>query len=754
MEQVVQEAPHTPAVPVIHQLDEVPTVQVVFRDLNYTVQVGSGRKKKDKAILKDVSGVFQPGRFTAILGASGAGKTSLLNVLAGRAQGGKVNGDILINGEKATMSTMRRISAFVFQDDVILDTMTVREALVMSARLRLPRKMSHKDKMARVNEIIEEMQLEKCADTLIGSSLIKGVSGGERKRCALGMEMMSHPSVLFCDEPTSGLDSFTALHVVQVLKDLAQRGRTVVATLHQPSSEIFHMFDELLILSEGRIMYMGESEHSMDYFARVGFPCPKYTNPADYFFMKILNTLPADIRFASAPPPEEGAAASSHTSHGESHLSLARSLVHRLSSSKVEEPFDDIQCSHPPHENGSSHVPHENGSSHAPHTNGSHPPAQAQAEHHSVAHSIIRKISASRGMDSEQDPATAAHRQQHLEELKQTEQDAKQMKEAAQKRIEGLLDVWPSTEEAAVVRKAVDNPTQGGVKRDRSDKHAGFFTQMSVLCQRSFKNNMRNKLALQAKIGQTLFMTIIIGLIFLHIQNNQIGAYNRQGALFFLAIQLMLSSTFGILSVFGAEKPVFAREYMAGLYDTASFFVSKVLVELPTNIFNPLLFVSICYWMIGFQPSAEKFFIFATFAILLDNCGAAWGIWIASVFPSLELAVAIAPLFVLPLVLFSGFFVTNDGIPPYFDWIKYISPMKWAFSGFSQTEFGGLTFDTSDCKPNTQCYAVGQDVLVSLGLASDPSIGVMMLIMVGLWAGLILMAYLFLLRVVRSRYAA
>ncbi|KNC77312.1 hypothetical protein SARC_10225, partial [Sphaeroforma arctica JP610] len=218
-----------------------------------------------------------------------AGKTSLLNVLGGEVYRG-VSGDILVNGQEVNAKKMKKISAFVYQDDVIMATMTVTEAITFSAKLRLPSSMPLDRKIHAVDEVIDLLHLEKCRDVVIGNAMIKGVSGGERKRCAIAMEMVINPAVLFLDEPTSGLDTYTAFSVVQTLKQLAASGRTVVATLHQPSSELFHMFDDLTLMAMGRIMYMGESSQTVKYFADLGFQCPNFTNPADFFFMEVLNT--------------------------------------------------------------------------------------------------------------------------------------------------------------------------------------------------------------------------------------------------------------------------------------------------------------------------------------------------------------------------------------------------------------------------------------------------------------------------------
>ena len=165
--------------------------------------------------------------------------------------------------------------------------MTVKECLEFAAKLKLPGTMA--DKMARVRLLIEDLKLYKCRDTKIGGPLVKGVSGGERKRTSIGVELITDPSLIFLDEPTTGLDSFTATSVMDILRTLAHdENRTVISTIHQPNSDIFEMFDRLMLLARGKIIYFNEARLSVDYFSRINFQCPDLSNPAD-FFMSMMS---------------------------------------------------------------------------------------------------------------------------------------------------------------------------------------------------------------------------------------------------------------------------------------------------------------------------------------------------------------------------------------------------------------------------------------------------------------------------------
>lgn len=219
----------------------------------------------------------------AMLGPSGSGKTTLLTALAGRLTG-KLSGDITYNNQPFS-GAVRRSTGFVSQDDVLYPHLTVVETLTYAALLRLPRSLTVEEKMEQVELIITELGLSRCRNSPVGGggALFRGISGGERKRVSIGQEMLVNPSLLLLDEPTSGLDATTAQRIVAVLRSLARGGRTVVTTIHQPSSRLYRMFDKVLVLSDGYPIYSGQAGRVMDYLESVGFvPAFNFVNPADF----------------------------------------------------------------------------------------------------------------------------------------------------------------------------------------------------------------------------------------------------------------------------------------------------------------------------------------------------------------------------------------------------------------------------------------------------------------------------------------
>jgi ABC-type multidrug transport system ATPase subunit len=245
------------------------------------------RGGKDKVVLWKCSGQSVPGQLRAIMGPSGAGKTSLLNLLAGRVPQQtkhQVSGFIKSNGQVIDPFNYATTIAYVMQDDCLFASATPREALQFSASLRLPATTPEKEIICLVENMIVALGLEKCADNMIGGGLSKGISGGERKRTSIGVELVTRPSVVFLDEPTSGLDSFAAYNVVRLLHNLSRAGggTTVICTIHQPSSEVFNVFDELTLLGDGSTIYHGPVGGMTEVFRKRGYPCPRNFNPADY----------------------------------------------------------------------------------------------------------------------------------------------------------------------------------------------------------------------------------------------------------------------------------------------------------------------------------------------------------------------------------------------------------------------------------------------------------------------------------------
>eukprot|EP00216_Chloropicon_sp_CCMP2111_P004459 CAMPEP_0198240856 /NCGR_PEP_ID=MMETSP1446-20131203/5847_1 /TAXON_ID=1461542 ORGANISM="Unidentified sp, Strain CCMP2111" /NCGR_SAMPLE_ID=MMETSP1446 /ASSEMBLY_ACC=CAM_ASM_001112 /LENGTH=732 /DNA_ID=CAMNT_0043923635 /DNA_START=336 /DNA_END=2534 /DNA_ORIENTATION=- len=553
-------------------------VQIAVDCVTYTIDEGDPilpcvSRRKSRDVLKDISGIHEAGRLLAILGPSGAGKTTFLNMLGGKMR--PTSGHIRLNGEPASPTQITEISAFVHQDDCMLATMTVSETILFAAHLRLPYSMSNQKKRLRAGNAIRLLGLEKCKNTIIGSTIngTRGVSGGERKRCAIATELLTNPSIVFLDEPSSGLDAFAAYSLGTVLKTLCHLGKTIAMTIHQPSSDLYELFDDMLLLANGRTVYWGPSSQSVQYFSQLGHNCPQFCNPCDYFFLHVLN-------------------AAGNTS----------------SNDKVARLHDIWQSS-------------------------------------------------SLQMDLEDGFSTRMKRN-------------------------GIDSIVASRQKATVPAVC----------------------KIAMLTNRGYKNFLRNRMLLPSRLIQALISAAVGIAVFWDITENQTGIMARSGVLFYFAANTLFSSVLCVLSAFSSERPVFMREYANGAYSVGAYFCSKILVEYPFQILTPIVVALSSYWAIGLQSSLSKFSIFAVTIVMINLCGSNIGLALSSAFRDISIALSLAPLFVLPLMLFSGFFISYEDTPLYVAWIQAISPVRYAFAILMQNEFSGLELH---CTPSQMLKAPG-----------------------------------------------
>ncbi|KAM7523764.1 hypothetical protein LguiA_013666 [Lonicera macranthoides] len=267
-------------------------VFLTWKELSVTVPEKKGGRRP---ILEGLTGYVEPGEVLAIMGPSGSGKSTLLDSLAGRLDSNtRQSGEIFVNGRKQKLAF--GTSAYVTQDDTLMTTLTVKEVVFYSAQLQLPSTMSKSEKRERAETTIREMGLQDSMNTRIGGWSIKGLSGGQKRRVSICIEILTRPKLLFLDEPTSGLDSAASYHVMSRIIKLASRDKmTVVASIHQPSSEVFELFHNLCLLSSGRTIYFGSAATANEFFAINGFPCPSMRNPSDHYLRTINKDFDTDI---------------------------------------------------------------------------------------------------------------------------------------------------------------------------------------------------------------------------------------------------------------------------------------------------------------------------------------------------------------------------------------------------------------------------------------------------------------------------
>lgn len=257
---------------------------VTIRWQNITCSLSDKSSKSVRFLLNNVRGEAKPGRLLAIMGPSGSGKTTLLNVLAGQLMASPrlhLSGLLEVNGKPSSNKAYK--FAYVRQEDLFFSQLTVRETLSLAAELQLPEILSVEERDEYVNSLLFKLGLVSCADSNVGDAKVRGISGGEKKRLSLACELIASPSVIYADEPTTGLDAFQAEKVMEALRQLAQDGHTVICSIHQPRGSVYFKFDDIVLLTEGKLVYAGPArDEPLAYFSRFGYTCPDHVNPAEF----------------------------------------------------------------------------------------------------------------------------------------------------------------------------------------------------------------------------------------------------------------------------------------------------------------------------------------------------------------------------------------------------------------------------------------------------------------------------------------
>jgi len=253
----------------------IPMIDIQFRDLSYEVHIGYRKQKKQ--ILKNLDGLFKAGELTAIMGMSGAGKSTLLNILSGFQQEGLTGRiDYIGNKGKQHLNKHKKDSCYIQQTDHLYDLFTVQETIMIAACLKIGN-VTHVFRQMLTDNILKTLNLMNTKNTRINR-----LSGGQKKRLSIALELIGNPPIMFLDEPTTGLDSLSTLQCISTLQTLAKNGRTIICTIHQPSAAVYQMFDHIYLMVDGQCTYADTPANTISYFARQGFQCPQYHNPADY----------------------------------------------------------------------------------------------------------------------------------------------------------------------------------------------------------------------------------------------------------------------------------------------------------------------------------------------------------------------------------------------------------------------------------------------------------------------------------------
>ena len=634
-----------------------------------------------KQILSGVQGIAQPGEIMAIMGASGAGKTTFLDLLAKKNKRGVVEGNFYVNGEKVNDNDYRNVIGFVDQDDTMLPTLTVHETIMMSALLRLPRDMGMSAKLMKVYDVEKQLGIYHIRDQLIGSEEGKGrgISGGEKRRVGIACELVTSPSILFLDEPTSGLDAYNAFNVVECLVTLAKNyNRTVIFTIHQPRSNIVALFDRLILLAKGRTVYSGLFSGCQAYFDQIGYSCPPGFNIADY-----LVDLTMHAGAAHSPADEIGPVALDEGSDGmrtvSSSVRAVKSIASASNVSLDNSSFGSQNESfrRPKNKRKPSLKQQQDRKlftrKKSSNTGSATPRTDDEASDLESAQGFV--LSRQRGQippqildDPHQLPPAASGMETDLDSLVSNYVSSDVARSTHD-------DIQATVHSATAANGSANGQSNGALTAGamKTYRRIGWISQFILLSKRTWKNLYRNPMLMLTHYAIAIVLAVLSGWLFFGVTDDIRGFQNRLG-LFFFILALFGFSTLTGLGVFSSERLIFIRERANGYYSPITYFAAKVVFDIvPLRLIPPIIMGAIVYPMVGLVPAWPEFFKFILILVLFNLAAAAICLFIGIVFRDAGVANLIGSLVMLFSLLFAGSLLNHDSIPRGARWLQDVS---------------------------------------------------------------------------------
>ncbi|PIA47517.1 hypothetical protein AQUCO_01400271v1 [Aquilegia coerulea] len=519
-----------------------------------------------RQVLKDVNCIAKPWEILAIVGPSGAGKSSLLEILAGRLTPQKSS--IFVNGKPIEKPHFKKISGYVTQKDTLFPLLTVEETLMFSAKLRL--KLPQSQLCSNVKSLIQELGLDHVASSRVGDDRVRGISGGERRRVSIGVDVIHDPRVLILDEPTSGLDSTSALQIIGMLKIMAEtRGRTIVLSIHQPGFGIVKMFNSILLLANGSVLHHGTIDKLQVLLRSSGLELPLHVNVVEFAIESI------------------------------------RTLQQQQQVKQQEEQL--LRIEEPP------------------------PSSLAQHEDRSGKCTLQQLFHQSKVVDGE---------------------------------INNVL----------------------------IDRHCGFansrLKETIILTHRFSKNIFRTKELFACRTIQMFIVGLVLGSIFYNLKDDLTGSAERVG-LFAFILTFLLSCTTEALPIFLQEREILMKEISSGSYRISSYVIANGLVYLPFKFILALLFSLPVYWLVGLNPNFMAFMYFLLLIWLILYTANSVVVCFSALVPNFIVGNSVISGVMGSFFLFSGYFISKNGMPRYWVFMHYISLFKYPFEGFLINEFSG-----------------------------------------------------------------
>ncbi|KAK6804793.1 hypothetical protein RDI58_002577 [Solanum bulbocastanum] len=758
----------------------IPGHGLEFTNLSYSV---TKKVKKDGVwinrevyLLNDISGQALRGEIMAIMGPSGAGKSTFLDAIAGRIARGSLEGTVRIDGKPVTTSYMKMISSYVMQDDQLFPMLTVLETFMFAAEVRLPPSISRAEKKKRVHELLEQLGLTSATHTYIGDEGRRGVSGGERRRVSIGIDIIHKPSLLFLDEPTSGLDSTSAYSVVEKVKDIAKSGSIVLMTIHQPSFRIQMLLDRITVLARGRLVYLGSPTGVAAFLAGFARPVPDGENSLEYLLDVIkeydestagLDPLVLYQRDGIKPdqaaktplrkPPKTPRAPrttyakspwTKHISLRSSHFSVGNMNSQRdpkdQSESNVNSLGYDDEDDEEDFDNSLERkVPQTPMSMQS----GIHPRLASHFYkdfsvwlYNGVKGTPLRPPTWNHGGRTQISGAKSSMSSGHPFPMSQ--QTPSRVKTPVVSAIftpgrEGIeySSYNPSYEEVFEIEEVLDEPVH------RHKFANPWLREVIVLCWRTTLNVIRTpELFLSREIVLTV-MGLVLSSFFRRLDHFDFTTINHLLNFYIFTICLVFFSSNDAVPTFIQERFIFIRETSHNAYRASSYVISSLIVYLPFFAIQAFTFAAITQYILRINSSILSFWIILYSSLITSN---AYVMLVSALVPSYITGYAIVIATTALFFLTCGFFLKRTQIPLVWRWLHYISAIKYPFEALLINEFKGTkncyNGDLADLSPgplgdvkisqlhkdsiargdlSQNCTLIGEDVLFSMDITKE-----------------------------------
>ncbi|XWS45057.1 hypothetical protein CRYUN_Cryun15aG0104000 [Craigia yunnanensis] len=544
-------------------------------------------------LLHKITGYAPKGCITAVMGPSGAGKSTFLDALAGRIASGSLKGRVALDGMAMSPSFIKRTSAYIMQDDRLFPMLTVYETLMFAADFRLG-PISRVEKRQRVEKLIDQLGLTSSWNTYIGDAGTRGVSGGERRRVSIGVDIIHGPSLLFLDEPTSGLDSTSAYSVIEKVQDIARSGSTVILTIHQPSSRIQLLLDHMIVLARGQLMYQGSPQDVTLHLNRMGRKVPKGENAIEFLIDVIQKYDQSELgveavaEFAKTglkPPPlteEERSVSTAAPTPPPTN----RGRRHQMEGSGVERKNDrrlPLQVS----EHSANDFDH---SVRSPYNNTSR---SWSASHNGVVHELRFTPTRLRTGKNTPNPMSSSPGYYTYSS-----------------------DILPGTPTPHSSDYTVneDDYLTPDVASKTLVQHLGakfansFFSDTWILMRRNFKNIRRTPELFLSRLVVLIVMGFMMATMFMNPKISMQGITNRLSFIIFTVCLFFFSSNDAV-PAFIQERFIFVRETSHNAYRASAYTIAGLITYLPFLALQAGVYAGIVWKALGLRGPFYYFFI-------------------------------------------------------------------------------------------------------------------------------------------------